>query len=233
MHLIDQAVGFAGSVPIVGSSIPIAVGAAFAAQYQQQNHLVATFFGEAATEEGVFHESLNYARLKNLPILFVCENNLYSVYSPPEVRRSSEIKLTDLAEAHQIPAWNVDGNDLLEVIETAQAAVTQIRSGHGPAFLQCDTYRWREHCGPNYDNDLGYRSEEEFANWQANCPLKNLQTHLEQHTDFSDVDQESWRADILEEINEAFEFALNSPTPEPESVEDHLFSSSSPAGESS
>jgi len=226
MHLIDLEAGFAGSVPIVASSIPIAVGAAFAAQYQQQNHLVATFFGEAATEEGVFHESLNFAKLKNLPVLFVCENNLYSVYSPPEVRRSPEIKLTELAQAHGLKTWQVDGNDVLKVAEATKQSVDFIKSGNGPVFLQCDTYRWREHCGPNYDNDLGYRTEAEFEFWRDHCPLKIMEDYLLQHTDYSEADEERLTSELLNEINQAFEFALESPFPEAETAFDHLFAPS-------
>jgi len=113
------------------------------------------FFGEAATEEGVFHESINFATLKKLPIVFVCENNLYSVYSPLSVRQPNGREIFWLAKGHGIKSYQGDGNNAIEVYKLAEQAIHKARQGNGPTFLEFKTYRWREHCGPYYDKDLG------------------------------------------------------------------------------
>lgn len=178
MHLVDLSIGFLGSTPIVGSTIPIAVGTAFASMMRTEQRVTVAFFGDAATEEGVFHESLNFACLKKLPILFVCENNLYSVYSPLSVRQPKGREIFRLAEGHGIEAFQGDGNDVVEVYTRAEKAVKKAREGKGPTFLEFKTYRWREHCGPYYDNDLGYRDEEEFQEWRKRDPIEKLRKFL-------------------------------------------------------
>lgn len=171
MHLIDKSCGFRGAVPIVGSTIPIATGLAFQHQLDRDGRVVAVFFGDGSTEEGVFHESLNFAALKRLPIVYVCENNLYSVYSPLAVRQPANRSQLGLATAHGLAAETADGNDVVAVAAAMQRAVARARSGAGPTFLEFPTYRWREHCGPNFDNHLGYRTEAEYAAWKDQCPL--------------------------------------------------------------
>jgi len=171
MHLIDKSCGFRGAVPIVGSTIPIATGLAFQHQLDRDGRIVAVFFGDGATEEGGFHESLNFAALKRLPIVYVCENNLYSVYSPLAVRQPANRSQLGLATAHGLAAEAADGNDVVAVAAAMQRAVERARSGAGPSFLEFSTYRWREHCGPNFDNHLGYRTEAEYAAWKDQCPL--------------------------------------------------------------
>lgn len=205
MHLVDLEKGIMGSTPIVGGSIPIGVGVAFAAQMKQESHLTAIFFGEGSTEEGVWGESLNFAALKNLPVLFVCENNLFSVYSPLHVRQNSSRSRLGIAEAHGLYVDAGDGNNVEEVFAKTQKSVEHIRLGHGPAFIEFATYRHREHCGPNFDNHIGYRTPEEAAAWEAKCPIKTLQSQ------FGTADMER---QIADEIGDAFQFALNSPFPE-------------------
>ncbi|HIO55582.1 MAG TPA: thiamine pyrophosphate-dependent dehydrogenase E1 component subunit alpha, partial [Candidatus Marinimicrobia bacterium] len=161
MHLVDLAVGYLGSAPIVGSTIPIAVGTAFGSTMRGDSRVTVAFFGEGASEEGVFHESLNFALLKKLPIIFVCENNLYSVYSSMEVRQPRVREVYEVARGHGIESRQGDGNDVDEVYEMTKRAVDKARKGGGPTFLEFKTYRWREHCGPLYDNDIGYRTESE------------------------------------------------------------------------
>jgi TPP-dependent pyruvate/acetoin dehydrogenase alpha subunit len=161
MHLLDLSVGYLGSTPIVGSTIPIGVGAAFGARMKGEERVTVVFFGEGATEEGVFHEAANFASLKKLPVVFVCENNLYSVYSPMSVRQPDGREVFNLAKGHGIESRQGDGNDVAEVYELAGEAVEKARRGGGPSFLEFKTYRWREHCGPNFDNDIGYRTEAE------------------------------------------------------------------------
>lgn len=196
MHLVDLEVGFLGSTPIVGGSLPVAVGVAFGVQLKQEPRITVVYLGEGATEEGVFMESLNFAALKNLPILFVCENNLYSVYSPLEVRQPKERKRTLIAQAHGIEAFSGDGMDVEAVSFLAKQAVEKVREGR-PVFLELSTYRYREHCGPHFDQDLGYRGQEEFDVWLQRDPLR---------------DKEEVQT-IVDEINEAFHFAQSSPFP--------------------
>ncbi|NGX59019.1 MAG: Acetoin:2,6-dichlorophenolindophenol oxidoreductase subunit alpha [Chlamydiae bacterium] len=201
MHLIDLEAGFMGSTPIVGGTFPIGVGIAFGSALEGKKQVTAIFFGEGATEEGVFAESLNFAALKNLSVLFVCENNLYSVYSPLSVRQPLNRSRVDIAKAHGIFSLEGDGNNLEEVLSLTEQGVSHIREGNGPCFLEFDTYRHREHCGPNLDNQLGYRTEEEFEYWLKRDPLKDI------HVDQAIKDQ------IEREIEEAFIFAEKSPYP--------------------
>lgn len=215
MHLIDLSAGFLGSTPIVASTIPIAVGAALACQMRRQERVTAVFFGEAATEEGVFHESLNFAALKKLPVVFVCENNFYSVYSPLSVRRPRGINLCRLAEAGGVKSFGGDGNDVLEVRRLACKAVHRAREGSGPVFLEFKTYRWREHCGPGDDTDLGYRTRNELQEWRKKCPIEKLRRRMEREGLVSFGELEAMRAKIADEIEQVVSFAKTSPFSEP------------------
>ena len=213
MHLVDLAVGFLGAVPIVGSTIPMAVGAAWGSRLRGQDRLLVSFFGEAATEEGVFHEAVNFAALKKLPVLFVCENNLYSVYSPLSVRQPANREVYELGKGHGIASWQTDGNDIVAVYELAGRAAAHARSGAGPAFIELKTYRWREHCGPHYDNDIGYRTEAEFIEWKERCPLTRLERQLLEGEAIEASHIGRFRAEIDQEIDEALAFAKSSPFP--------------------
>jgi len=223
MHLVDLAAGFVGAVPIIGSTIPIATGLAFANLRLKRDRVAVAFFGEAATEEGVFHESANFASVHRLPMVFVCENNLYSVYSPLSVRQPTGREVFRLASAHNIPALQVDGNDPLAVHSAMQAAVAQARAGKGPSFIELKTYRWREHCGPGYDNDLGYRTEAEFLAWQKRDPVGTFETRLK-HLGYLDDNQlEVFKLSIRAAIDSAFASALAAPFPSSETLMDYLY----------
>lgn len=214
MHIVDMEAGMMGSSPIVGSTIPVAVGTAFGSALKNENRITAVFFGEGATEEGVFLESLNFAALKRLPIIFVCENNLYSVYSPLEVRQAPGRDRVALAAAHGILSAATDGNDVQSVYEVAADAATKVRKGEGPAYLEFWTYRWREHCGPNYDNDIGYRTESEFLQWKKRCPIESCRTALLQDGTVSEREIVLSMKAIAAEIEEAFRYARETPFPE-------------------
>ncbi|MBM23067.1 MAG: acetoin dehydrogenase [Gammaproteobacteria bacterium] len=217
MHLFDKKVGVLASVPIVGSTIPLGVGAALAFQQRGETRVSMVFMGDAATEEGVFHESLNFASLLNLPVVFFVENNLYSVYT--HIReRQPERPLTAYAKAHEIPSIRVDGNDVLVVREAAYEMVERARQNQGPSLIVADTYRWREHCGPNYDNDLGYRTISEFKDWKHLCPVKKLQEHLIVLEFLNDKIVADLTEQIETEIKEAFDSARKAPFPLPESA---------------
>ncbi|MGD2179791.1 thiamine pyrophosphate-dependent dehydrogenase E1 component subunit alpha [Lusitaniella coriacea] len=223
MHLIDLDAGFIASTPIVGSTIPIAVGAAFGATMQGLNKVVVIFLGEGATEEGVFHESLNFASLKQLPVVFVCENNFYSVYTPLSERQPKDREVYPLAQAQNIPSTQADGNDVETVYRLSQEAIERARKGGGPSFLEFITYRWREHCGPNYDNHIGYRTEAEFKEWQEKDPIENAQNQLLVEGILSEEELEEMERAIAREIEEAVTFAKNSPFPEPETLYEHVY----------
>lgn len=223
MHLIDLAAGFLGAVPIVGSTIPIAVGTALGSVMRGESRVTAVFFGEGATEEGVFHESLNFAALKKLPVVFVCENNLYSVYSPLVVRQPAGREVVALARSHGIESVQGDGNDVAMVYGLMQQALHRIRHAGGPVFLELHTYRWREHCGPYYDNDLGYRTPEEFEIWQQRCPLAIFAARLLATHVLTPADLVQMRQEIAAEIQAALAYAQESPFPEASHVLAHIY----------
>ena len=218
MHLIDLEAGFLGAAPIVGSTIPIAVGVALGTKMRKEDRVTMVFLGDGATETGVFHESLNFASLKQLPIVFVCENNLYSVYSPLSVRQPEARPIVDLARAHRIESYAGDGNDAEAVYGLCKQAVNKARAGQGPTFLEFATYRWLEHCGPNYDNDIGYRTEEEFQIWKEQCPIARsekrlLQTKVVGQDAFVDMAR-----GLRDEMDAAVTFAKQSPFPRPATI---------------
>ncbi|MDC0379365.1 thiamine pyrophosphate-dependent dehydrogenase E1 component subunit alpha [Litorivicinus sp.] len=168
MHLVDISAGFMGATPIVGSSVPIAVGASLSLRSHPDNNIVVAFFGDGAMETGVVYESLNFAQLKKLPMLFVCEDNLYSVYSAHSVRKSSSHKYSEVAEALGLKTFVArSAGNVVEVFDNAKRAVQWVKKNSVPAFLELPVYRFREHCGPNYDDHLGYRSAAELKFWRG------------------------------------------------------------------
>jgi pyruvate dehydrogenase E1 component alpha subunit len=224
MLLVDISAGFLGAVPVVGSTIPIAVGTAFGSVMQNDLRVSLVFFGEGATEEGVFHESINFASLHRLPIVFVCENNFFSVYSPLSVRQPPSREIFELARGHGVESYQGDGNDVEAVHSLTTEAVNRAREGDGPTFLEFKTYRWREHCGPYYDNDLGYRTESEFLEWKQRDPIQSFQNRLLEddgilsHQDITDMISK-----LEIEIDEAFTYAQESPFPEKELLLEHIY----------
>ena len=177
MHLVDLAVNFLGSTPIVASIVPIATGVAFAEKMQHRKTITVVFIGDAVIEEGVFHESVNFAVLKHLPIVYVCENNLYSVYTHIDNRQPKR-NITQLVSGHGITTFTGDGNNVIEVFNLMKKAIRRLRTKSGPIFIELSTYRHREHCGPNFDNQIGYRSEQEFLNWKKRDPINLFQKYL-------------------------------------------------------
>ena len=204
MHLVDLDVGMMGSTPIVGGSIPVGVGLAFSDMLNNSSKITVIFFGEGATEEGVWAESINFAALHRLSVLFLCENNLYSVYSPMNVRQPSERDRCMIARSHGLLADKGDGNIVEEVFDKTRHAVKYIREKKGPAFLEFSTYRHREHCGPFTDNHIGYRTQEEASFWGKRCPIERWR---EQYGTLELEDK------ISKEIADAFQFAEESSFP--------------------
>ena len=222
MHLMDLSCGFMPTIPIVGGAIPVAAGTALANLYKKNSVVTVSFFGDAAVEEGAFHESVNFAVLKKLPILFFCENNKYSVYTPLRTRQPRE-SVASLVGGHGLPSRTIDGNDVVEVYEATRTALDFIRAGGGPVFIEAMTYRWREHCGPNYDNHLGYRSEEEFLRWKELCPVEKMKNRILNEGIISQSQLNEIYNEELREINSAIEFGKTSPFPSIEVMSDYVY----------
>lgn len=223
MHLIDTAVGFMGSTAIVAGTVPVGVGLGLSIQLNRTDQVSVVFLGDGAVEEGVFYESVNFAAVRKLPVLFVCENNFYSVYSPLRVRQPRGRRIHEMVAAMGIRASYGHGNDVADVFHRSAEAVAAVRRGEGPWFLEFETYRWREHCGPNYDNDIGYRTPQEFEVWQAKDPIARTQAALLEAGVITAQMSKAMHAGIRAEIERAFAFADESPFPEPQEAFTHLF----------
>jgi pyruvate dehydrogenase E1 component alpha subunit len=222
MHLIDMGAGFMGATPIVGGTVPLAVGSAWAAILKGETRVSVVFFGDGCFEEGVVHESLNFSALHRLPVVFVCENNQFSVYTQLCERQPAR-PIFRIAEAHGLSAHAGNGNDVDEVAGLAGAAIARARNGGGPQFLEFSTYRWREHCGPNFDDDLNYRTAAEVERGLRDCPVARMAERLLAETPALLPTIESMKTEIADEIAAAFEFALSSPVPSSTAAEKHLY----------
>ena len=207
MHLIDLSVNFMGTSAIVGNSIPIGVGLALSAQLKKSDQISCVFLGDGATEEGVFYESVNFAAVRKLPVLFICENNLYSVYSPLFVRQPKGRSIAKMVESMGVESAVDRRQDPLSCYELMKHAINKVRSTGAPFFLEFPTYRWREHCGHSFDNDIGYRSEEEFLEWQAKDPLNNLERQLKLSRSSMENSLKKIKLEVATEITAAFDFA--------------------------
>jgi TPP-dependent pyruvate/acetoin dehydrogenase alpha subunit len=216
MHLISLEAGMMGTSAVVGTTIPNAVGYAYALRVQRQEAIVASFFGDGATEEGVFAESLNFAALKQLPILFVCENNRYAIHTHQK-QRQGRPDICARAEAFGIPAERIEDNDVLAIYACAREILRQVRSGTGPRFLEVMTYRWREHVGPGEDYHLGFRDADELQPWVANDQVPRLGRLLDP------AERRRIEAEVEAEIAEAFAFAEASPFPSPGELNTDVF----------
>jgi len=223
MHLVDLNSGFFAAVPIVGSTIPIAVGVAWAFKLKKSPNIVTVFLGDGATEEGVFFESLDFASLKNAPILFICENNFYSVYSQLDVRQASGRKLSTLAESHGIKSYNGDGNNVDEVSKLTKEAIEYIKSNNSPVFIELDTFRWLEHCGPNDDENLGYRKKGELKQWVKKDPISSYKSRMIENQELTEKEILENIDAISSEIDEAFNFAKESPFPDQSLLNQHIY----------
>ena len=221
MHLVDLSVGFLGAVPIVASTVPIAVGAAFGARMRGEDRVAVVFLGDAAVEEGVVHESLAFASLERLPVLFVCENNLYSVQTGLEARQPSGRAIHELGAAHALSHAQLHGEDVFAIHAWAEEAVAQARAGEGPSFLEVLTYRYLEHVGPYEDVELGYRTREEVDAWRARDPIAHATRALADEVGPETID--GWMRAHAEALDAAFERAIAAPYPEPEALFEGVF----------
>ena len=171
MHIVDPNVNFMGTSALVGGCLPMAVGTAWASQMKNKKRVTVVFFGDGAVEEGIFHESMNFASLKKLPVIFVCENNFYAVNSPIEARQPLGADIYKRAEGYGMKGYLVDGNNVLDVNKCAKEAISEARSGNGPSLLEARTFRWCVHV-QHYNETL--KRKEELVRWQKRCPITNL-----------------------------------------------------------
>lgn len=224
MHLWDQPSGFYGSVPIVSGTVSLAVGSALAAKLQNTNDISVAYFGDGAMEEGVVHESLNLSRIQNVPILFVVENNLFASHMHISLRQPSEM-LSRFAIANHIPHKIVDGNDVVAVRAAASELINSARNGEGPGFLELITYRWYGHVDWRDDIDVGInRSLTEVNNWRNRDPINRLSQAMIQNNMWTSNEEEKLGAELDEEINKAWEDAMNAPFPDDSATIDFVYS---------
>jgi TPP-dependent pyruvate/acetoin dehydrogenase alpha subunit len=214
MHIADFSLGILGANGIVGAGIPIATGAALAAQLRRSGRVAMSFFGDGASSQGVFHESANLAAVWNLPVVYLLENNLYAV-STFHTRQCRLESLADRARGYGFPSTSVDGNDPLAVYEVAREAVDRARSGAGPSLIECRTYKWMGH----YIGDPAtYRPKEEVEGWKARDPIPRFERYLADSGALSEDELAAARRQVHEEIEAAVEFARRSPDPLPEAA---------------
>lgn len=222
MHLASPEVGLMGTSAIVAGSIPLAVGTALASKIRKDKRVSVAFFGDGATNEGVFYESLNLASLYKLPIIFVCENNLYSAHLPIS-QCLANINISQTAKNFKMPSYRIDGTDVIKVYQTAMQAVKRARRSQGPTFLECLTYRWLGHVGPNDDIDKGLRSRAELDKWLKKCPIKKLEKYLLKTKLLSTVKTKQSKEKIDQQIDQAITFAKKSPAPSAKELSKDVF----------
>lgn len=206
MHLVDVAAGVMGTSAVVGTGIPQAAGYAYAMKVLRSDRVVVNIFGDGAVDEGAFHEAANFACVKKVPLLFVCENNQYAINSP-QLHRQALDNICERALGYGMAAERIEGNDVLAIREAANTAITRIRSGGGPALIECMTYRWKEHVGPGEDFGV-YRKREEAEPWIKSDQIPRLGAKL------TPARRAEIEKAVEDEIREAFDFAESSPFPD-------------------
>jgi len=222
MHLVDVAVGHLGSSSIVGGGIPIGTGLGLAIQMKNSHQVSTIFFGDGAADEGVLYESINFAILKRLPVVFVLENNQWAVCSHASVRQPG-VNIFHLAEQEMLFSRKIDGNGVMEVYDTARLAIDRARTGGGPSFIECNTYRILGHAGCGTQDPEGYRDRKEVEEWKKRCPVKTfLETLIDERTlTHHEVSAMEKRIEI--EIEEAFLFAKERPLADQQDLYKHIF----------
>ena len=221
MHLFDVSRGFMGGHAIVAGQLPLAVGLALAAKIRKEDRVVMCFFGDGAVAEGEFHESLNFASLWKLPVVFLLENNLYGMGTQVERARAGGRDIFNAAEAYSIPALQINGQDVLEVREAASEAVQKVRSGEGPAFVEAMTYRFRGH---SVADPQAYRERVEVDEWRSqNDPINNFRSVILAQDIIEETELEGIDKEVAEVVDEAVRFADESPEPSIDSLFDNVY----------
>ena len=212
MHLYDPSIGFGGSVPIVGASVPIATGAALAAKKDNVGDIAVSYLGDSACEEGAVQESFNLASIMKLPIIFVVENNLFASHMHIDLRQPHN-STARFAEAHGIPFKVIDGNNLTDIYEASQEAVKHCRENKGPYFIEAMTYRWRGHVGPREDTDVGVKRKDDLNTWKKRDPIRRLKDSLINKNVLSENDFNEITKLIDKNLDEQWQKALDAPYP--------------------
>ena len=212
MHLLSPSTGLMGTSAIVGSTLPLAVGSAFANVYLKKKQISAVFFGDGAVDEGVFWESLNIACSKGLPVLFICEDNGYAVHTPTSLRRGYK-SLTNIIRQYNISVFKTDTTDTEDIHNLALKAIDSISKKHQPAFIQLKYYRYLEHVGTHEDFNAGYRSKEEFIKWQKKDPVKLLRNKMKD-VNIKEENIIKLENHINKQVEKSFQKALKAPFPE-------------------
>jgi len=226
MHIADFSKGMLGATAVVGAGIPIAAGAGLSIKLRKTDQVVACFFGEGASNQGTFHEGINIAAVWNLPVVFLCENNLYAMGT----RQSIVMKISNVADraaAYGIPGSVVDGNDVLAVYERAHEAVTRARRGEGPTLIECKTYR---HKGHSRFDPATYRPKEEVEEWLRKDPITRLKNKLLETRALTEEEAKKMRQEAVAAVDEAVKFAMESPYPEPEEALEDVYAHKSEEG---
>jgi pyruvate dehydrogenase E1 component alpha subunit len=219
MHIADFSIGMLGATAVVGAGIPIAVGAGLSIKLRKTRQVVACFFGEGASNQGTFHEGINMASVWRLPVIFVCENNLYAM-GTRQSRVMNIENIADRATAYGIPGVVVDGNDVLAVYEATVKAVERARKGEGPTLIECKTYR---HKGHSRVDPAKYRPKEEVEEWLAKDPIKRFKEKLLQEGAITEAEIQQIEQEVAAEIDAAVRFAMESPYPEPEEALEDVY----------
>jgi TPP-dependent pyruvate/acetoin dehydrogenase alpha subunit len=222
MHLQDKNKSFFASIPIVSSALGPAVGVALNLKRKKSKNVCVVYIGDGSIEEGIFHEAMNFISLNKLPLLIVCENNLYSVYTNIKQRQIDDNFLR-FAKAFKINSLRANGNDAYKIFQISKKIIKNMRNNQLPFFLQLDTYRWREHCGPNYDNNIGYRSENEFKQWKKKCPIKKLEKLLLKKKIYNSKDLLKIKEKLRIYVDKVFLFAKKSPLPNPKTITNFVY----------
>ena len=213
MHLIDLSIGFLGSSAIVGNSIPVGVGAGFTHKLDRSGQLAFTFFGDGATEEGAFYESVNFAVVNKIPVVFLCENNLYSVYTDLSSRQPVSRKIHEMVSAMGLESFEINSLDPIVCLQETLAHVSRARENQTPIFLEYKTYRWLEHCGPNDDDGLEYRPNGELQTWKSQDPLAALRESLVTNHAVTVSELDAIDSAITTEVKLVFEKVRTDPFP--------------------
>jgi len=221
MHLVAPEVGILGTVPIVAATIPLAAGTALASTIRRDGRVSVSFFGDGAVEEGTFHESMNLAASRKLPVVFICENNLYSSHLELLERRAKD-NIVETAAAHGMPGEVVDGNDAVAVWAAATRAVVRARGGVGPTLLECRTYRWHGHVGPALDMDVGVQRKDELPEWRRRDPIPRLRARLVARGVLPE-ELEAAQRDAEKEVEDAVVHARQAPYPDPAQLQWYVF----------
>jgi TPP-dependent pyruvate/acetoin dehydrogenase alpha subunit len=219
MHIADINLGILGANGIVGGGIAIATGAALAVKELNTGQIILCFFGDGATNQGVFHESLNMASIWKLPVLYIIENNKYGMGFPVSKAVNIE-KLSQRACSYGIKGLTIDGNDVMGIYNTVVRLSDEIRKGNGPILLECETYRWKGHSRMDAER---YRTKEEVEEWKTKCPIKRFKKYLIENNITNSSEIKVIEDKVKEEIADANKFAKDSPFPDPGSALEDVY----------